>query len=91
MRGPNNIYLAVDFLNVTILFVARSSGELSQKIITAIEKHELASDGAVRLYRTSSESLTAIKQLMTRYQLPFHEAARPKRGHDDEHTIHAVG
>lgn len=50
MTGHYNVYLAVDFFNSDILFVANSSGELSQKIITAIANHELESDGAVRLY-----------------------------------------
>lgn len=91
MKGHYNIYLAVDFFNADILFVAKSSGELSQKIISAIENHELISDGAVRLYRTSTESFKAIEQLMTRYRLPFHEAAKPKGGHYGNHTINAVG
>ena len=91
MTGHYNVYLAVDFFNSDILFVANSSGELSQKIITAIANHELESDGAVRLYRTSTESLTVIKQLMSRYRLPFHEAAKPKGIHYDNHTINSVG
>ena len=78
MANQYNVFIAVDFFNSDILFVANSSGELRRKVIKAIENHELESDGAVRLYRTSYQSFKAIKHFMERYHLPFHEAARPK-------------
>ncbi|MGH2325287.1 hypothetical protein ACQ7EN_01585 [Leuconostoc lactis] len=91
MANQYNVFIAVDFFNSDILFVANSSGELRRKVIKAIENHELESDGAVRLYRTSYQSFKAIKHFMERYHLPFHEAARP-RGRDYENqTINAVG
>ena len=91
MANQYNLYIAVDFFNADILFVANSSGELSRKVIKAIENHELESDGAVRLYRTSYQSFKVIKNLMTRYQLPFHEAARPKGVIHERETIKFVG
>ncbi|CUW17976.1 hypothetical protein [Leuconostoc gasicomitatum] len=91
MANQYNIFIAVDFFNADILFVANSSGELSQQIITAIEKHELASEGAVRLYRTSNQSFKIIQRLMARYHLPFHEASRPKGSDYESQTINAVG
>ncbi|HCN54768.1 hypothetical protein [Leuconostoc citreum] len=91
MANQYNVFIAVDFFNSDILFVANSSGELRRKVIKAIENHELESDGAVRLYRTSYQSFKAIKHFIERYHLPFHEAARP-RGRDYENqTINAVG
>ncbi|MET3356665.1 hypothetical protein [Leuconostoc citreum] len=91
MTEQYNIYLAVDYFNAEIIFVAHSSGELSQKIITAIENQKLESEGAVRLYRTSLNSYKAIENLMTRYHIPFHEAARPKGVSYESDTINAVG
>lgn len=91
MANQYNIFIAVDFFNADILFVANSSGELSRKVIKAIENHELESDGAVRLYRTSYQSFTAIQALMVRYHLQFHEAARPKGRDYENQTINAVG
>lgn len=91
MANQYNIFIAVDFFNADILFVANSSGELSRKVIKAIENHELESDGAVRLYRTSCQSFKAIQTLMTRYHLPFHEASRPKERDYESQTINAVG
>ncbi|MBZ5997781.1 MULTISPECIES: hypothetical protein [Leuconostoc] len=91
MANQYNIFIAVDFFNADILFVANSSGELSRKVIKAIENHKLESDGAVRLYRTSYQSFKAIQTLMTRYHLPFHEAARPKGRTYESQTINAVG
>ncbi|WP_394456552.1 hypothetical protein ACF0HZ_03260 [Leuconostoc suionicum] len=91
MAKQYNIFIAVDFFNVDILFVAKSSGELSRKVIKAIENHELESDGAVRLYRTSYQSFKAIQALIERYHLPFHEAARPKGRTYESQTINAVG
>jgi len=91
MANQYNIFIAVDFFNADILFVAKSSGELSRKVIKAIENHELESDGAVRLYRTSYQSFKAIQTLMTRYHLPFHEAARPKGINYERETINTAG
>lgn len=91
MANQYNVFIAVDFFNSDILFVANSSGELSRKVIKAIENHELESDGAVRLYRTSYQSFKAIKNFMQRYHLPFHEAARPKGRDYESQTINAVG
>ncbi|MDP0486876.1 hypothetical protein Q8A50_04780 [Leuconostoc mesenteroides] len=91
MANQYNVFIAVDFFNADILFVANSSGELSRKVIKAIENHELESDGAVRLYRTSYQSFKAIKKFMERYHLPFHEAARPKGRDHESQTINAVG
>jgi len=91
MANQYNIFIAVDFFNADILFVANSSGELSQQIITAIEKHELASEGAVRLYRTSNQSFKIIQRLMSHYQLPFHEATRPKGANYENQTINTAG
>lgn len=91
MANQYNIFIAVDFFNADILFVANSSGELSRKVIKAIENHELESDGAVRLYRTSYQSFKAIQTLMTRYHLPFHDAARPKGRDYESQTINDVG
>lgn len=90
MANQYNLFIAVDFFNEEILFVANSSGELSRKVIKAIEKHELESEGAVRLYRTSHQSFKVIKKMMARYQLPFHEAARPKGREYGSQTINAV-
>ncbi|MCT4413179.1 hypothetical protein [Leuconostoc pseudomesenteroides] len=91
MANQYNIFIAVDFFNADILFVAKSSGELSRKVIKAIENHELESDGAVRLYRTSYQSFKAIQTLMARYQIPFHEAARPKGINYERETINTAG
>ncbi|AKP36881.1 MULTISPECIES: hypothetical protein [Leuconostoc] len=91
MANQYNVFIAVDFFNADILFVANSSGELSQKVIKAIENHKLESDGAVRLYRTSYQSFKAIENLMVRYHLPFHEAARPKGRTYESQTTNAVG
>ena len=91
MANQYNIFIAVDFFNADILFVANSSGELSRKVIKAIENHKLESDGAVRLYRTSYQSFKAIQTLMTRYHLPFHEAARPKGINYERETINTAG
>ena len=41
MANQYNVFIAVDFFNADILFVANSSGELSRKVIKAIENHEL--------------------------------------------------
>ncbi|MFT8991752.1 MAG: hypothetical protein ABF978_01780 [Leuconostoc mesenteroides] len=91
MANQYNTFIAVDFFNADILFVAKSSGELSRKVIKAIENHELESDGAVRLYRTSYQSFKAIQALMARYQIPFHEAARPKGINYERETINTAG
>lgn len=91
MANQYNIFIAVDFFNADILFVAKSSGELRRKVIKAIENHELESDGAVRLYRTSYQSFKAIQALMARYQIPFHEAARPKGINYERETINTAG
>ncbi|ANY10954.1 hypothetical protein [Leuconostoc lactis] len=91
MANQYNIFIAVDFFNADILFVANSSGELSRQVIRAIENHELESDGAVRLYRTSYQSFKIIKELMVRFHLPFHEAARPKGEQYDTGTVRAAG
>ncbi|MBD9366618.1 hypothetical protein IAP91_14680 [Leuconostoc mesenteroides] len=91
MDNQYNLFIAVDFFNADILFVANSSGEHSRKVIEAIENHELESDGAVRLYRPSYQSFKVIKKLMARYHLLFHEAARPKGRDYESRTINAVG
>lgn len=78
MKDDYQIYLAVDFMNADLLFAAKSNGQLKQKILSAIDQGELASDGGVRLYRTSIQSYRIISQLMEQYHLPFHEAAKPK-------------
>ena len=91
MANQYNVFIAVDFFNSDILFVANSSGELSRKVIKAIENQELESDGAVRLYRTSYQSFKAIKKFMECYHLPFHQAARPKGRTYESQTINAVG
>lgn len=91
MANQYNVFIAVDFFNSDILFVANSSGELSRKVIKAIENHELESDGAVRLYRSSYQSFKAIKNLMLHYHLPFHEAARPKGINHERETINTAG
>lgn len=91
MNQKYSIFLAVDYFNTEIIFTAKSSGELSQKILQAIEKGTLSSNGAVRMYRTSPQSYQTIRRLMTRLNVPFHEAARPKEGiYEDESNI-AVG
>ncbi|MGQ2286654.1 hypothetical protein ACT5YT_05245 [Leuconostoc suionicum] len=84
MANQYNIFIAVDFFNAEILFVANSSGELSRQVIQAIENHELESEGAVRLYRTSYHSFQVIKRLMRNYRLPFHQVARPREYQHDE-------
>ena len=91
MANQYNVFIAVDFFNSDILFVANSSGELRRKVIKAIENHELESDGAVRLYRTSYQSFKAIHHFMERYHLPFHEAARPTGRDYESQTTNAVG
>ncbi|BAX72905.1 hypothetical protein [Leuconostoc mesenteroides] len=78
MHEQYNLFLAVDYHNTKIIFSATSSGELMRKILKAIEVGTLASNGAVRMYRTSSESYQRITQLMDELQIPFHEAAQPK-------------
>lgn len=83
MTDQYDVYLAVDFFNEKILFAAKSSGELSQMILRNIENGSLASDGAVRLYRTTSSTLNDIVNFMSLYDLPFHEAAVPKEVEDD--------
>ncbi|MCP1275111.1 hypothetical protein [Leuconostoc citreum] len=83
MLRKYNVFLAVDYFNVKILFTAQSSGELTQKILKAIEKGTLTDDGAIRMYRTSETSFQAIQKLMTSYNLPFHEAARSKEVQDE--------
>ncbi|MGR8774181.1 hypothetical protein [Leuconostoc citreum] len=82
MSENQDVYLAVDFLNESILFTADSSGELSQMILNKIENGSLASDGAVRLYRTEQSTLNDIVTIMTRHNLPFHQAAIPKEEED---------
>ncbi|MCK8605071.1 hypothetical protein [Leuconostoc citreum] len=83
MLHKYNVFLAVDYFNAKILFTAQSSGELTQKILKAIEKGTLTDDGAIRMYRTSQTSYQAIQKLMTAYNLPFHEAAKPKEVQDE--------
>lgn len=83
MTEQYDVYLAVDFFNEKILFAAKSSGELTQIILRNIENGSLASDGAVRLYRTTSSTLNDIVNFMSLYDLPFHEAAVPKGVEDD--------
>ncbi|WP_349549770.1 hypothetical protein [Leuconostoc pseudomesenteroides] len=83
MTDQYDVYLAVDFFNEKILFAAKSSGELSQMILRNIENGSLASDGAVRLYRTTSSTLNDIVNFMSLYDFPFHEAAVPKEVEDD--------
>ncbi|MCK8605713.1 hypothetical protein LNP18_06295 [Leuconostoc citreum] len=77
MVGQYDVYLAVDFFNTRILFTAKTSGELSRKILTGIEKGTLTSDGAVRMYRTTQVTLDDILAIMSMYHVPFHEAAKP--------------
>ncbi|MGO2909379.1 MAG: hypothetical protein ACTICT_08510 [Leuconostoc citreum] len=84
MLHTYNVFLAVDYFNAKILFTAQSSGELTQKILKAIENGALKDDGAVRMYRTSQTSYQAIQKLMTAYNLPFHEAAKPKEVQDED-------
>ncbi|MFT8841104.1 MAG: hypothetical protein ABF933_02020 [Leuconostoc citreum] len=91
MLHKYNVFLAVDYFNEQILFTAQSSGELTQKILKAIESDVLQHEGAVRMYRTSQESFDAIQHLMVAYKLPFHEAARPKGRDYESQTINAVG
>ncbi|GEK61007.1 hypothetical protein LCI01_06430 [Leuconostoc citreum] len=91
MLRKYNVFLAVDYFNEQILFTAQSSGELTQKIIKAIEAGVLHNEGAVRMYRTSQGSFDAIQHLMSAYNLPFHEAARPKGRDYESQTINAVG
>ena len=86
MADQYNIFLAVDFMNTDILFIAESAGKLQREILLAIDQDRLSSDGAVRLYRTSCHSYQAITHLMKQYHLPFHEAARPKGVSDASHT-----
>lgn len=83
MKEQYDVYLAVDFFNEKILFTAKSSGELSQMILHNIETGSLASDGAVRLYRTTSSTLNDIVNFMLLYGIPFHEAAIPKEVEDE--------
>ncbi|MCK8605770.1 hypothetical protein LNP18_06580 [Leuconostoc citreum] len=83
MASQYDVYFAVDFFNEAILFTASSSGELSQKILQKIEKGSLASDGAVRLYRTNQKTLRDIIRFMALYNIPFHEAAIPKEVDDE--------
>ncbi|WP_349550034.1 hypothetical protein [Leuconostoc pseudomesenteroides] len=78
MMTHYSIFIAVDYFNAQIIFTAKSSGELSQKIILAIEKGSLPVDGAVRMYRTSPEAYEIIQHMMTEYNMPFHEAAQPR-------------
>ncbi|MGX4593639.1 hypothetical protein JNUCC76_06830 [Leuconostoc sp. JNUCC 76] len=84
MANQYNIFIAVDFFNADILFVANSSGELSRQVIKAIENHELQSEGAVRLYRTSYQSFKMIQRLMRNYRLPFYQVAKPREYQHDE-------
>ncbi|MGR8808905.1 hypothetical protein [Leuconostoc citreum] len=78
MQTNDDVYLAVDYYNENILFLAGTSGELRQKILWAIEKETLASDGAVRMYRTSQQSYQLIQKAITEYGIAFHQAAIPK-------------
>lgn len=84
MLHKYNVFLAVDYFNAKILFTAQSSGELTQKILKAIEKGTLTDDGAIRMYRTSQTSYQTIQKLMMAYNLPFHEAAKPKEVQDED-------
>ncbi|CUW05991.1 hypothetical protein KII91_00490 [Leuconostoc gelidum subsp. gelidum] len=86
MTEQYNIYLGVDYMNTEILYSASSLGKLNSMILLAIDQGELASNGAVRLYRTSHQSYEIITQLMKQYHLSFHEAARPKEFANEKHT-----
>ncbi|WP_349535061.1 hypothetical protein [Leuconostoc citreum] len=78
MRAQDEVYLAVDYYNESILFWADTSGGLRQKILSAIEKGTLASDGAVRMYRTSQQNYQLIQKAINDYGIVFHEAAIPR-------------
>ena len=90
MADQYNTFLAVDFMNREILFTAETAGKLQRKILLAIDQGQLASDGAVRLYRTSRHSYETILNLMERYKIPFHEAARPRRAMNESHTTQSA-
>lgn len=90
MQEQYNLFLAVDYHNTKIIFTATSSGELTQKILQAIEVGTLTSNGAVRMYRTSPESYQRIMQLMHDLKIPFHEAAKPKEdAHENSTNVSA--
>lgn len=91
MLNKYSVFLAVDYFNEKILFTAETSGALTQKILKSIEKGVLKDEGAIRMYRTSQASFDAIQNLMVVYNLPFHEAARPKGDQYDTGTVRAAG